>query len=294
VADIGDNKKTGDRLGERIRARRNSLTPTLARVANFIDGNRLEAMTKSAVELGALIGTSDATVIRTVQALGFGGLKDLKQELAVSFGEGQSAADNMVRTFSRIGDERDAALDRVFDDHREAFAILTSPETRLQISNAVDLLAPARRIGVFGLGPSSYLARYFALLVSRSGRPARAFDGSGAPFPDQILDLQDRDAMVMLAYGRPYKEATTFIDEVRRLRKPIVLVTDSPRSGLAKHASAVVTIPRGHTGLIALHGATFVCLEAIMLALASLNRPRAIETLERLNHLRKSVGKTPQ
>jgi hypothetical protein len=31
-----------------------------------------------------------------------------------------------------------------------------------------------------------------------------------------------------------------------------------------------------------------------MLALASLNRPRAIETLERLNHLRKSVGKTPQ
>ncbi len=294
MADLGNNRKSGDRLGERIRTRRDSLTPTLARVASFLDANRIEALTKSAVELAAIIGTSDATVIRAVQALGFEGLKDLKQELATSFGEGQSAADNMSRTFSRIGDERDAALDRVFQDHRAAFEILTSPEIRLQLLNAVNVLAAARKIGVFGLGPSSYLANYFALLVSRSGRPARAYDGSGAPFPDQILDLGDRDALVMLAYGRPYKEATTFIDEARALGKPIVLVTDTPGTGLSRHAAAVVTVPRGHTGLVSLHGATFVCLEAMMLTLASLDRPRAIQTLERLNQLRRSVGKTPQ
>ena len=51
---------------------------------------------------------------------------------------------------------------------------------------------------------------------------------------------------------------------------------------------------RGQAGRVALHGATFVCLEAIMLALASLEKPLAIETLERLNELRKAVGKTPQ
>jgi len=42
-----------------------------------------------------------------------------------------------------------------------------------------------------------------------------------------------------------------------------------------------------------LHGATLVCLEAIMLGLASRNKDRSILTLERLNELRKSLGKAP-
>lgn len=286
--------KTGDKLAQRIRVRSRGLSPSLVRVLNFIDANRLEAMTKSAVELGKAIGTSDATVIRAVQALGFEGLKDLKQELAVSFGRGHSAADNMVRTFTGIGEKQEAAIDLVLQDHRDAFEALSAEETRAQISGAVKILMGARRIGVFGLGPSSYLARYFGLVVSRSGRPTRVFDGSGEPLPDQLLYMQELDAMVMLAYGRPYKEATAVLAEARRLRKPVVLVTDSVEKGLSSHASVVVTVHRGSAGRVALHGATFVCLEAIMLALASLDKPRAIETLERLNELRRAVGKAPQ
>ncbi|WP_439541573.1 MurR/RpiR family transcriptional regulator [Hyphomicrobium sp.] len=286
--------KTGDKLGQRIRVRCRGLSPSLVRVLRFIDANRFEALTKSAVELGAAIGTSDATVIRAVQALGYEGLKDLKSALAASFGQGQSAADNMARTFTGIGAEREAAVDRVLEDHRDAFEALSSSETRLQISQAVDLLAPARQLGVFGIGPSSYLARYFALQLSRSGRPTQVFDGSGAPLPDQLLQMKELNALVMLAYGRPYKEATACISEARRLRKPIVLITDSVEKGLAAHASVVVTVHRGNAGRVALHGATFVCLEAITLALATLDKTVAIESLERLNELRKLVGKAPQ
>ncbi len=292
--DLATGPKAGDKLSQRIRVRSRGLSQSLVRVLDFIDANRLDAMTKSAVELGAAIGTSDATVIRAVQALGFDGLKDLKRELAASFGQGRSAADNMARTLTGMVEARESAVDRVFQDHQEAFDALSSVETRSQILAAVKLLSQARNVGIFGIGPSSYLARYFALLLSRSGRPARVFDGSGSPLPDQLLHMQDVDALVMLAYGRPYKEAMASIGEARRLRKPIVLITDTPEKGLASHASVVVTVHRGQAGRVALHGATFVCLEAIMLALASLEKPLAIETLERLNELRKSVGKTPQ
>jgi len=286
--------KARDKLSHRIRVRSRGLSPSLVRVLAYIDAHRLETMTKSAVELGAAAGTSDATVIRAIQALGFDGLKDLKQTLAASLGRGRSAADNMVRTFTGIGEKQEAAIDLVLEDHRDAFDALCSVETRTQISAAVNILFTAHRIGVFGLGPSSYLARYFALLVSRSGKPTQIFDGSGAPLPDQLLHMRDIDATVMLAYGRPYKEATAFISEARRLHKPIILITDSVEKGLSAHASVVMTVHRGSAGRVALHGATFVCLEAIMLALASLDKPGAIETLERLNDLRKSVGKTPQ
>lgn len=292
--DPTDIPLAGDKLSQRIQARGQGLSRSLVRVLHYIDANRLDALTLSGVELGAAIGTSDATVIRAVQALGFEGLKDFKRELAASFGQGHSAADNMARTFTGIGEAHDTALDRVLQDHAASFEALSSSETRAQMSAAVKLLMPARRIGVFGLGPSSYLAQYFALQLSRTGRPAYVLDGSGRPLPDQLLCLKDVDAVVMLAYGRPYKEATACIAEARRLRKRIILVTDAAEKGLASHATAVVTVHRGEAGRVALHGATFVCLEAIMLALASRQKDRAIVTLERLNELRKSVGKTPQ
>jgi DNA-binding MurR/RpiR family transcriptional regulator len=287
-----DPETPADKLGSRIRARISGLSPSMVRVLEFIDANRLDAMTKSAVEIGGMIGTSDASVIRAVKALGFDGFKDLKRELAATFGRGHSAADNMARTFTGIGDTQDAAIDRVLEDHGVAFAALASPETRAQMSAAVKLLASARRVGVFGLGPSAYLARYFALQLSRSGRPAHIFDGNGSPLPDQLLGMQDVDAVAMLAYGRPYKEATACIAEARRLRKRIVLVTDE-KNRLASHVTAVVTVHRGEAGRVALHGATLVCLEAIILALASLQKDRSITTLERLNELRKSVDKAP-
>lgn len=287
-----DLEEPVDKLGIRIRARINDLSPSLAQVIDFIDANRLDAMTKSAVELGRMIGTSDASVIRAVKAIGFEGFKELKQELAASLGKGQSAADNMIRTLGDIGDGYDAAIDLVLEDHNAALKALGSAATRAQISAAVKLLASARRIGVFGIGPSAHLARYFALQVVRSGRSAQIFDGSGSPLPDQLLGMQDVDVVVMLTYGRPYKEATICMAEARRVRKRVLVITDFAEKGLASHATAVVAVHRGEAGRVALHGATLVCLEAIMLALASRNKDRSIVTLERLNELRKSLGKT--
>lgn len=283
-----------DKLSLRIRARAASLSPALVRVLDYIDANRLDAMTKSAVELGTAIGTSDATVIRAIQALGFDGLKDLKREIVASFGQGHSAADNMSRTFSSLGDERATAVDTVLSDHRQAFDALCSEETRLQLSDAVKVLSKARRVGVFGIGPSAFLAGYFSLQLSRSGRPSRLFDGSGAPLPDQLLHMPEVDAIVMLAYGRPYKEATACITEAKRQRKPIVLITDARDNGMSSDAKVVVAIHRGEGGRVALHAATLVGLEAIVIALASQQKTRTIEMLERLNELRKSVGKAPQ
>lgn len=285
---------SGDKLSNRIRARARNMTPSLARVAVFIDGNRPEVMTKSALEIAAMAGTSDATVIRAVQALGFSGLPELKDALAASMGGGETAADNMARTFAGLGDDLDTAVDRVFEDHQEGFSALTSHATRAQIAAAVRVLGAARAIGVFGIGPSAYLAGYFGLQLSRSGRRVWLFDGRGATLPDQLLNMEAAEAVVIMAYGPRYTEALTTLAEARRLKVPIVLITDSADKKLASGARVVVTVHRGHAGRVALHGATFVCLEAMALALAAGERRLAMATLEKLNELRGSIGRTPE
>lgn len=285
------NDPRTDRLTERIRNRGPSLTPALVRVINYIDNNRLEALTKSAVDLGAAIGTSDATVIRAVQAIGFEGLRELKAALAASFGQGTTPADNMTRTLAELDTASKGAFDQVLRAHQDAIAAISSAGARSQIETAIALLSKASCIAVFGIGPTSFVAGYFAMIAARSGHLTTTINGTGRALADQLLQLGKAQALLVLAYGRAYRDVSATIEEARRLKLKIVLMTDNIDADIGDRAHAVIHVPRGHAERVALHGATLVCLEAIALGLAAANPQRAVSTLEHLNDLRKEVGK---
>ncbi len=279
-----------DVFRDRLRAQEPALTRSALRVARFIDRNRATTLASSAAELAAAVGTSDATVIRAVQALGFDGLADLRQLLAATLDRRSTVVEDMRRTLADVGDSAGRAVDLVVETHRESIQALQSKAGRTTILAAVAKLHPAHRIVIFGIGPSGALARYLALLLTRNGRPARALDATGIALADQLLDLREGDALLILAYGRSYREVVATFTEARRLGLPIVLVSDTLDSRIARHADVVVPARRGRAERVALHGTTLVALEAIVLGLAASDRARAVGSLERLNELRESVN----
>ena len=268
-----------------------SLSPAARRIVRFITENRSLVLVSSAADLAARTGTSDASVIRAVQALGFDGLPDLKRVIATSLGSPDAtAADAMRSTLAEAGAEPGRAVDLVIEAQREALEALAAPEARATILAAVAALHPAQRILVFGIGPSASLAQYVALILGRSGRAARALCATGIELADQMLDLRAGDALLVLAYGRSYREVIAVFAEARRLALPVVLVTDSLERSLARHADVVVPARRGRARRVALHGATLVALEAIALGLAAAQGETAVATLERLNDLRAALA----
>lgn len=285
-----NGKKSPLSFEQRFRAHAPKLTGAASRVATFIDKNRAKALGSSAADIGASSGTSDATVVRTIQSLGFDGLADLRQSLAASFDMSATPADNMRRSLADIGESTDRAIDLVFNAHRKAFEALQSAETRDAITAAVSTLHPADRIVVFGIGPSSALAHYVTMLLGRNGRRARALDATGTALADQLLDLRKDDALLILAYGRSYREVATTFAEASRLDLPTVLVTDTLEEKLARRADVVIPAKRGNANSVALHGATTVVLEAVVLGLAASDNETAVATLDRLNSLREAVS----
>lgn len=279
-----------DPFGDRLHAALPSLSPAGRRVVRFLTGNRPLVLTLSAMDLAERTGTSDATVIRTVQALGFAGLPELKRDLAETLSaQPATPAQAMRETLAEAGEQSGRAIDLAIDTQREAVEALASAEARATLRAAVAALHPARRILVFGLGPSAALAHYVAMLLGRGGRLALPLDASGIALADQMLELAPGDALLVLAYGRAYREVIAVFAEARRLGLPVVLVTDSLDRSLARHAQVVVPARRGRARRVALHGATFVALEAITLGLAAMDGPRALAALDRLNDLRASI-----
>jgi DNA-binding MurR/RpiR family transcriptional regulator len=272
-----------------MRASDGTLSPAAQRVVTFIDQNRAATLAKSASELAATIGTSDATVIRAVQALGFEGLGDLRDALASALDHRATPADDMRRTLADVGADAKQAIDLVLETHSEAVDALQDPEVRGQIHSGVKALHAVSRIFVFGMGPSASIARYVALLLNRNGRAARSLDATGIALADQLLDLGANDGLLILSYGRLYPEAVTTVAEGNRLRLPLVLITDTLNSRLARHANVVIPARRGRSQRVALHGTTLIVLEALVLGLAASDKSRSIEALERLNRLRRDV-----
>jgi len=266
------------------------LSPASHRVATYIDLNRVAVLASSAMELAARTETSDATVIRTVQALGFTGLAELKQVLLASVDRSSTSADDMRRTLGDIGEDTNRAIKAVIEAHDEAMEGLRSPEARASIAAAVSILHPATRIAIFGIGPSAALAVYVATLLARGGRRTLTLNATGSTLADQLLDLRVGDALLVLAYGRAYGEVVTVFAQARQLGLPIALVTDSLDDKLARFANVILPARRGRSERVALHGATLVCLEALVLGLAAASSD-TVASLERLNRLRRDLRK---
>lgn len=281
-----------DIFAERYVRRRDRLSPSFRRVAEFIAANRIEVLTFSALELGKAIGTSDATVVRAVQALGFEGLHDLRTELAASYDGRNTPADNLTRTWANVGETTEAAMDDVLASLSDALDMLRTDRMRAALLEALKILHVANRIAVFGVGTTAHIAAYFAARLRRKGRRQLVLDQTGASLADQLLELERGDAVLMMAYGTPYREAEATVLEARRQQLPLVLITDSLQGSLGRHAAAILPVPRGRSEGIALHGATVACLEMLLLGLATSDQDAALGALRELDRLRKTTRPT--
>jgi DNA-binding MurR/RpiR family transcriptional regulator len=278
----------GNLLGSHLRSANEQLGATGRRVAKFIDENRQIVLASSAAALGARIGTSDATVLRTVQTLGFASLADLKSAILKS-GSVSTPADDMRRTLVDLEKATGHSLDGILQAHAEGLDVLRSAKCRAQMAAAVRVLDGAERIAVFGIGPSAALATYVSTLLARNGRRSRTIGATGSMLADQLLDLVKGDVLLILAYGRLYREVKAVFAEAKALGLQSVLVTEADDTPLARLADVRVAIPRGRPGQVALHGATLVGLEALVLSLAAAKPEAALASLENLNRLRRAT-----
>ena len=263
------------------------------RVLRFIAQNPAVALASSATVLASRTNTSDATVIRTAQALGYAGLAELKLALAASLDRSEppaTPAEGMRVTLEELHGASLRAVETVLDAHSEVLRTLRSAACGEQLGRLVPLLQAAKRIVLFGIGPSSALARYAALALTRTGRRTLCLDASGIMLADQLLDLREGDAVLAMAYGRPYREVLGLLSHARSLSLPFVLLTDRSGNALAKAADVAFIIPRGRSQHVALHAGTMLALEIVVLALAACDPERSLAQLERLNELRVAIG----
>lgn len=265
------------------------LAPAQRQVARFFTEHATHLGFYSAAEIAQRLGTSDATVVRTAQALGYRGLADLKRALRDDE-SAEPTPDTRLSATLRHATDPAEVFEHVVDVHRTAVDLAREP-LRTLFPAAVELLAAAERIVLSGTGPSAAVAEYAAVLLRRIGRPAATITATGVAAADQALDLRRGDALVLLAYTRLHTHADVLLDTARRRRVPTVLITDVLADVGA--VDLILTCPRGLPAESSSHAVTVLLLDALVIALAATDRPRASAALRELNRLRAAMLGAP-
>jgi DNA-binding MurR/RpiR family transcriptional regulator len=262
------------------------LSPGERRVAAYYLEAGSRAATMSAREVAAVLGTSDATVIRTAHALGYASLRELRRAAAED--DEPTLAGRLERTLAGTSDPYDVLVAAVRSQTDSLDTLLRRIDAD-QFELATSILAGAARVVMAGTGPSGHLAGYAAFLARRLGRPSLALTATGIDHADELLELRAGDAVVALAYGRIHPHVRALVGRAGQLAVPVILVTDAAGGRSIGATSCVLAAGRGPATLFASHGPTIVLLEALVLAVARTDLDRAERSLGDLNELRSGL-----
>ena len=276
-------------LDERIAAKLRALSPTERRIASFMREHPEDTAFFAMTDLASRLATSDASIVRTAQSLGYAGFSDLKRELISGLRMRSSQGRRTPSGTDELVKQPEGLLQETIAEQIDLLEQTSRANDPEKFDKAVDILNAADRILAIGGGPSGHLTEAFVTRVLRIGHDAIAIGRTGRAFADSLLRMRAGDALVALVYEPVYREAVVALDEAQRQRIPVVLVTDNLAGLLANRVAVTLPARRGLGQQFKSLTTTGVILDALVLGIASRDKSRSARSLEEFERLRAEV-----
>lgn len=201
----------------------------------------------SAPELAIAIGTSESTVTRAAQALGFAGFPDLQSRLRASFFRPvQERIELDTATDGTPGELAKRVLLTDAANIRETAEDL-SPST---LEAIVEALVSARRVLVFGERGSSGLVVMLGIGLRLVLPDVVILNQANGDLPDQLIGLSRADTVVVISFRRMDRMSVNVLRRAQQVGARTVVMTDHLSSPVARGADHTLLARTGQLRLI--------------------------------------------
>ncbi len=137
------------------------------KIADYVAANAAQIVHLSITELADRTDTSEATVIRFAQRLGYAGYAAFKIALALDLNSTAAPTPGELSSSSDVASIKTRVLQVAIDSITDTGKLLDDNT----LVRAVDALLAARRIEVYGVGSSAAVAQYAYALLMQIGIP---------------------------------------------------------------------------------------------------------------------------
>jgi DNA-binding MurR/RpiR family transcriptional regulator len=276
----GNNSQSSSLTSLEVRFAQSPLSGSRRRLIREILDNHEQTFFLSSRELAKRYNVDAATIVRTVQALGYERFADFAADLRQHFV-------NHITPYTVLKaatQEKRSVTDQVqhcLERDVESLSILRSS---LQANRAVDLakrIHSARRILVVGVDLAASLAWFLAYGLTPLGFDAHAPIGSTGNLQHKIDLLTEKDLLVAISFGRCLRETVEAVQRAHGRGVPTFGITDSDTTPISLHCDEYLIAPTSSPSFTGSYVAPMALLNTIIVACAHLRPKRALAMLSR-------------
>ncbi len=267
-----------------VRALMPNLAPAEQRVAAAVVDDPAATAAKTISDLAAQCRTSGATVIRFCRAVGLDGYPELRLALAAAAQAANADGERAVGSDIGPHDSLSEIIKKI--TYADAKAV---EETGAQLqpeplAAVVDVVVKARRVDIYGVGASAFVAMDLQQKLHRIGHVVYAWPDPHSAVTSAAL-LGPQDVAIGISHTGTTEDTIASLAEARRQRAVTVAITNFPGSRIASVADHVLTTAARETtfrsGAMASRIAALTVVDCLFVAVAQRNYKQTMRALER-------------
>jgi DNA-binding MurR/RpiR family transcriptional regulator len=216
-----------------------------------------------------------ATIVRTIQALGYERFADFAAELREHF----VARITPFRILQAAAREKRSVLDHVRHGMERDMASLNAVHAGLDHARVVDVarrIHHSRRILVIGTDLAFSLAWFLAYGLMPLGFDAEAPQASTGTLHHKVRLLHRRDLLVAISFGRCLRQTVEAVLQARRRGVTTVGLTDSDTTPIARHCDTYLLASIASSNFTGSYVASMAMMNAVLVACAQLKPKRSL------------------
>ena len=263
-----------------VRFAKSPLSGSRRRLIREILDNHEETFFLSSRELAKRYNVDAATIVRTIQALGYERFADFAADLRQHF-VNHITPYTVLKAATQEKRSVTQQIQHSVERDVESLSILRSS---FAADRAVDLakrIHGARNILVVGVDLAASLAWFLAYGLTPLGFSAEAPVGSTGNLQHKIDLLTVKDLLVAISFGKCLRETVEAVDRAHGRGIPTFGITDSDTTPIALHCDDYLLAPTSSPSFTGSYVAPMALLNTIIVACAHLRPKRALAMLSR-------------
>ncbi len=227
-----------------VRAHYAKLSPAHRKVADYLLADGRRAALEPIATVARNLRTSESSVVRFAQALGYKGYPDLRDQLRERFLSTATSLDRLAASASGPKSERGAVLERVLAEDADSIMRTLAQIPHETFTAVVDAVVSARRTYVVGFRGSAGVALVLGMGLRIFLPETRVVAVNVGDTPEELLSLRKRDVVIVISYLRYSGQTLEILRFAHESGARTVAITDSPASPVARLADhALITRP---------------------------------------------------
>lgn len=241
----------------------------------------------SSRELAKRYEMDTATIVRTIQTLGYGKFADFAADLREHF----IMRITPYRVMKTAAEARRSPADHVAASLEKDLENIMEMRSRLDVNRVLQAarqILRARRVLVVGIDFAASLAYCLDYHLTVFGIHSEAPTGTSGNLQHKLRTLTSKDLLIPISFGRCLRDTVDAAIDARSRGVPTLGITDSEFSPIAKHCDLHLLVSIANPSLAASYAAAMALLNCILIGVAHLDPKRALAVLQQKDRDRHS------